>query len=386
MIPPLPHRIKVPKEIAERLRTWFLSNRRPLPWREEPTSYRVWISEVMLQQTRAEVVIPYFFRWLQLFPDVKALAGAHIDQVIKAWEGLGYYSRARKLHETARYLVQEHKGQLPKKERELLKLGGIGPYTAAAIASFAFGQKAAPIDGNAMRVLTRLNAYDQKITTSKAQKELQQQFLQILPDQKPWEVAEGVIELGALICTNQAPRCSLCPLRPNCTAHRLDQIDRYPVRAERAATRRLARLALIIEETKGATSHFIVRKNLAKGAMRDLWEFPHIELKGEDASRLIDRPSELDGLFFIPPSWQLDEATVRGWTPLVRHTFTRYRVDLRGLHICVNERFALPPPNDRWELKSLQLHQLQQLSFSSGHRRLLNHLVDAQKKVISFDR
>ncbi len=371
------------KGTQQGLRDWFLAHRRSLPWRQAPTPYCVWISEIMLQQTRAEVVIPYFFRWFELFPDIESLARAPIEKVIKAWEGLGYYSRARSIHKTAQILVEYCEKELPKGEKELLKLKGIGPYTAAAIAAFAFGKKAAPLDGNAMRVLARWSAFDQKLTTAKAQKALREQFNFILPDDRPYEVAEGIIELGALICKPKNPSCSLCPLKSSCRAHQRDQIDRYPVKDQRIKSHQLVRLALLIEKKGDAVARFIVRKNLADKVMRDLWEFPHFELYGQDADCLITQHLQLVYRPLIPPPWNcFDDHQFAEWTPLVRHTFTRYRVYLRGLRVhSTQKRPDALYSDEQWDVRSFSIPELLELPFSAGHRRLLVHLTEQRLKT-----
>jgi A/G-specific adenine glycosylase len=200
------------------LNTWFEENRRAFPWREDPTPYSVWVSEVMLQQTRASVVVPYFERWMITFPSVAALAVAPIEQVIKMWEGLGYYSRARNLHRGAQQIVDDFGGVIPSTKEELLKIRGLGPYTVAAILSFGFKQRAAAVDGNVLRVITRYAWIDQdiqKVATKRVVAEFVESFLD---EKQPWVTSEALIELGATICT-PAPRCALCPIQSGCAAY-----------------------------------------------------------------------------------------------------------------------------------------------------------------------
>lgn len=365
--------MKTKAEQIEKLRNWFLANQRPLPWRQKITPYRVWISEIMLQQTRAEVVIDYFSRWLMLFPDLVSLSNAPLEAVIKAWEGLGYYSRARQLHQTAKRLIRDFDGQLPEQESELLKLKGIGPYTAAAITSFAHHQKATPLDGNAIRVLARWNALDQIINSSKAQKTLKELFWSFLPDHKPWELAEAIIELGALVCKPKNPDCPKCPLRENCRAYLTDQIDRYPLRPKKSAVVKLTRLALIAKDN--ANSKYLARNSLAKGVMSGLWEFPHLELDQADGQMLIDSPERLDWVALLPLHWKtIVDSKVITWSPLVCHTFTRFKVQLRAIYLLGIDLQNSMLSDGLWEYRLMSIKELKEMPFSSGHRRLLNHL------------
>ena len=199
----------------EALHEWFFHNRRDFPWRSHPTPYRVWISEVMLQQTRASVVVSYFNRWMELFPNVQALATAPLDEVIKAWEGLGYYSRARNLHAAAQQIVLQFEGKIPETRAELSQLKGLGPYTIGAILSFGFHQRAAAIDGNAMRVLSRYFSIEESLDKAKTRQLIAQKGEEILDEKTPWITAEALIELGASLCAPR-PHCEECPLRTEC--------------------------------------------------------------------------------------------------------------------------------------------------------------------------
>ena len=179
------------------LKKWFLIEQRDLPWRKINDPYAIWISEIMLQQTQVAVVIPYYLKWMQRFPTIQALAEAESDEVIKMWEGLGYYSRARNLHAGARYLIEFFGGILPNNESDLAKIKGLGPYTIGALLSFAFHQKKAAVDGNVMRVMARCYELDDDIAKSKTQKKIRHLVEEILPEDESWIVNEALIELGA---------------------------------------------------------------------------------------------------------------------------------------------------------------------------------------------
>jgi A/G-specific adenine glycosylase len=178
---------------VEKLRSWFLSQRRDLPWRENTTPYAVWVSEIMLQQTQVAVVIPYFQRWMDKFPTICSLAAASIEEVIKEWEGLGYYARARNLHAGAQYVVKNHAGELPETEAELRKIKGLGDYTIGAIRSFAFNHKAATVDGNVLRVLARYYGISDDISKMKSVKKFQGLAQSLLPEIEPWIISESLM-------------------------------------------------------------------------------------------------------------------------------------------------------------------------------------------------
>jgi A/G-specific adenine glycosylase len=215
--------------LTNKILTWFDQNRRPMPWREQPLPYYVWISEIMAQQTRIDTVIGYFDRFIRSFPTIDALAAASEEEVLKLWQGLGYYSRARNIHKVARILVQEYNGNLPSSYDELLALPGIGPYTAGAIASIAFGQQALAIDGNVNRVIARLHGIDEDLSSRSAQRQIEQYVLELLSQERPGDFNQALMEIGALVCIpNGAPKCAECPLQDSCVAFQNHLTDVIP--------------------------------------------------------------------------------------------------------------------------------------------------------------
>lgn len=301
----------------------------------------------MLQQTRVEVVIPYFFRWIEKFPTLKSLAEAKEDEVIKLWEGLGYYSRARNLHRGAQEVYEKHGGVLPMQEEELLKIKGIGPYTAGAILSFAFHKKAAALDGNVMRVMARYTAFTEEV--SKGQKELRRRVEELLPEENPHIVMEGLIELGALVCQKQ-PKCSLCPLQEECLAKKEGLETVLPKLAKRAETIELKRFVACIERE----GSFLVKKNEKGKIMADLWEFPFVEETSSSQQEL----EELLGI-----KLQLKKAL-----PLQKQSFTRYRVLLFPHHFSAQEEVI---KGYEWIPKT----EFTKIPFSSGHFRISRELL-----------
>lgn len=194
---------------------WFNKQKRPLPWRKNPSPYAVWVSEVMLQQTQVAVVIPYFQRWMERFPTIQALAESSIEDAIKQWEGLGYYARAKNLHAGAKQVVANFDGELPSKVEALSRIKGLGPYTVGAIRAFAFHERSAAVDGNVLRFLTRYFAIEEDIAKIGTQKKITALAESLLPEKEPWVFAEALIEFGATVC-KKAPLCFECPLNKSC--------------------------------------------------------------------------------------------------------------------------------------------------------------------------
>lgn len=263
----------VPSQIVAPLLEWFAANARVLPWRSEPTPYRVWLSEIMLQQTRVEAGLPYFQRFVAALPDVQALAAADEQLLMKLWEGLGYYSRARNLQKAARTITEEYGGQLPDTPQELLKLPGIGPYTAGAIASIAFGYPVPAVDGNVLRVLSRITAYEGDILAAGVKEKTAAALQQILPADVG-AFNQALMELGALVCLpNGAPKCLLCPVRDHCEAYRRGIQNDLPLRIKKKERRIEERTVLLIR----CADRFALHKRPPEGLLAGLWEFPSLD-------------------------------------------------------------------------------------------------------------
>lgn len=260
---------------------WYEGNRRPLPWRLAPTPYHVWLSEIMLQQTRIEAVIPYYERFLSQLPTVEALARVEDDRLMKLWEGLGYYSRARNLKKAAEQIVRQYGGELPREAAELKKLPGIGEYTAGAIASIAYGQPEPAVDGNVLRVMTRLLACGEDVAAAKTRAHITALLRESYPSGRDAALlTEGIMELGETVCIpNGEARCPQCPLREHCLAHREGSVERYPVRAPKKERRVEERTVLLLRHGE----RYAIRKRPAQGLLARLWEFPNTEGKLSEA-------------------------------------------------------------------------------------------------------
>ena len=253
------------------LLSWYDHHRRDLPWRDQPDPYRVWVSEVMLQQTQVTTVVPYYERFLQRFPALAALAAASLDDVLKAWEGLGYYARARNLHAAARLLVADYEGQLPDSYTELRQLPGFGDYTAGALASIAFGERVPAVDGNVKRVLARLFAVQDDVTRSATTRRLRAIAADLVPPDRPGEFNQALMELGATLCTPTSPRCLLCPLNAGCDGLAQGIHESLPVRAPRRERPHYDVTAAVIHHDDG---RLLIAQRKTEAMLGGLWEFP----------------------------------------------------------------------------------------------------------------
>ena len=252
---------------------WYRAHRRPLPWRGDPDPYRVWLSEVILQQTRVDQGLAYWQRFTERYPTVKDLATAPEGEVLKLWQGLGYYSRARNLLSAARQVVNDHGGQFPSTHAELLKLKGVGDYTAAAIASICFGRPDAVVDGNVFRVLARVFGIETPIDSTAGRKEFRALAGRLLDPAHPGDHNQAVMELGATVCTPKNYACLLCPLQARCIAFATGRIDALPVKAGVTRTRDRFFNYLHIATAKG----LFLRQRTGKDIWQGLWELPLIE-------------------------------------------------------------------------------------------------------------
>jgi len=259
------------------LLVWYDGHARILPWREEPTPYRVWISEVMLQQTRVEAVKPYFDRFLSALPDVEALACAPEEILLKLWEGLGYYSRVRNLQRAARIILERDGGALPASVALLRSLPGVGEYTAGAIASIAFGLPVPAVDGNVLRVAARLTAFEGDVTEPANKRALTAAVAAILPKERPGDFNQALMELGATICLpNGAPRCGKCPLANRCEARKKGNALSLPVKKAKKP-RHIEEKTVLVVRAGGDTEKILLEKRPAKGLLAGMWQFPMLE-------------------------------------------------------------------------------------------------------------
>ncbi len=305
------------------LLAWFQAHARDLPWRRQPTPYTTWVSETMLQQTQVATVLTYYPAFLARFPDVWALAAAPIGDVLKAWEGMGYYRRAHNLHRAAQVIVRDHRGRIPSGEAELLALPGVGRYTAGAIRSIAFGQPAPILDGNVKRVLSRLDDLSDSIDLPAVEKRLWQRAAELVDPDQPGAFNEALMDLGATVCVPQNPTCLLCPWRDVCLARARGAQDERPVRSRRRPTPHFDVVAGIVWHASDP-DRFLIAQRPLDGMLGGLWEFPGGKQQpGETLPEALAR--ELREELAI-------EVAVGEHLVSLDHAYTHFRITLHAYH------------------------------------------------------
>ena len=308
------------KQIAAPLLDWYRVERRVLPWREEVSPYRTWVSEIMLQQTRVAAVLPYFERFMAALPDVESLARVDDEALMKLWQGLGYYSRARNLKRAAQMIVAQYGGVFPAREQELRTLPGIGDYTAGAIASIAFSERVPAVDGNVLRIMARLNCFYDNILADSTKKQVTAALKAAMP-QEAGEFNQALMDLGAMVCLPKNPACERCPLREYCETYKSGKVEEVPVREKNRSRNVEEKTVFILLKGRKVA----LCKRSESGLLAGLWEFPN-------ADGFMDEPSAADYLASLG-------FTVREWKRKLsaRHLFTHiewrmqgYAVEVRG--------------------------------------------------------
>jgi A/G-specific adenine glycosylase len=348
------------KAIQSSLLKWFDANKRDMPWRETRDPYKIWISEIMLQQTQVKTVMPYFHRFIQSFPSVRELAAADISQVMKSWEGLGYYSRARNLHKAAKEIVRTFDSKIPNTLEDLLSLPGIGRYTAGAILSIAFGQPAPVLDGNVIRMLSRLFHITDNVDQVSTRKRLWQLAENVLPESCIRDFNEGLMELGALICTQKNPQCGDCPVQKQCEAFRIGIQQELPVRTSRKPVPHLDVTAGIIWNE----NQFLITLRPPRGLLGGLWEFPGGKLEeGETLEECLEREI-LEEL----------EILIEVGRPLVsvKHAYTHFKITLHVFEC----RFVSGEiiPHDCEAFRWICPEELDDFAFPGADRKVIDAL------------
>lgn len=334
------------RDWPQRLLRWYRAHARELPWREERNPYRTWVSEVMLQQTKVEAARAYYTNWLEKFPTPQAVAAADESEVLHAWQGLGYYSRARNLQRAMREVAADYDGEIPADEAALRALPGVGPYMAGAILSLAFNRPVPAVDGNVLRVISRLYGRDDDIMKAKARREVTALVAKIMPQDEPGAFNEALMDLGATVCIPKAPRCEACPLRADCVAYKTGRTRELPVRIVRTK-QQLRYVAVAVWERDGA---YLLRKRPARGLLASMWEFPSGE--GETAAA-----ARAD----LTAKWapELGETC---WER--RHVFSH-----RIWEMCARRATALRPP-EKEEIGMFGAAELLKLPLAGPHARL----------------
>ncbi|MGM8216295.1 A/G-specific adenine glycosylase [Bacillaceae bacterium W0354] len=336
------------------LLSWYHHIKRDLPWRENQDPYRIWVSEIMLQQTQVDTVIPYFEQFMEQYPTVYHLAEADEQEVLKAWEGLGYYSRARNLHQAVKEVVTNYGGQVPRDKDKLKKLKGVGPYTLGAILSIAFDQPEPAVDGNVMRVLSRVLHIEEDIAKAKTRKLFEDAVRALISEEDPSSFNQGLMELGALICHPKKPKCYECPVREHCLAFEQGIQEELPVKTKAKKQKKLAYYGLIL---KNEADQFFIQKRPDEGLLAGLWEFPLVPQ---------DEFSQADLMNLLYLDYGINANIVRQGDR-VRHVFSHviWEVDVvyckvthvdqlsKGKFVTLDEMNQYPMPNVQLKMKKL---------------------------------
>lgn len=282
---------------VQSLLKWYQKNHRKLPWRDRRDPYAIWISEIMLQQTRVETVIGYFNRFMNVFPTIEMLANAHIDEVLKLWEGLGYYSRAKNIYKTARIIASEYGGEFPSMHKEVIDLPGIGPYTAGAIMSIAYNKSYPAVDGNVLRVIARVYYITEDIGKQKTKKEIEDVVRYVIPEGEAGDFTQALMELGATICTPTSPKCLACPIRKNCKAFEEKIQEKLPIKSKKAKRKVEKRYVAMIKQNEDV----LMKKRPDEGLLAGLWEYPNV--RANNKQEFVSRFKEKYGILIKPVSF-----------------------------------------------------------------------------------
>ncbi|MED1204975.1 A/G-specific adenine glycosylase [Heyndrickxia acidicola] len=334
---------------------WFSREQRDLPWRKDKDAYKVWVSEIMLQQTRVDTVIPYFERFMEKFPTIDDLALADEESVLKAWEGLGYYSRVRNLHSAVKEVRELYGGMVPDSPAEISRLKGVGPYTAGAILSIAYSKAEPAVDGNVMRVLSRILSIWEDIAKPSVRKVFEEAVRALISHENPSHFNQALMELGALICTPTSPSCLLCPVREHCHAFEEGTTGELPVKTRKKSTRHVDLIAGVLKNDEGK---ILIHKRPQNGLLANLWEFPNVE-----KNTIISPRTTLKG--YLSDEYKADTKIETGSFTSIDHVFS---------HLTWNiEVFAGTLQGDVEETDTVKLvtpDELTEYAFPVSHQKM----------------
>ncbi|MFO1443162.1 A/G-specific adenine glycosylase [Bacillus sp. Bva_UNVM-123] len=347
-------------EFQQDLIRWFEAEQRELPWRQDQDPYKVWVSEIMLQQTRVDTVIPYFNRFIEQFPTIQALSEADEDKVLKAWEGLGYYSRARNLQFAVKEVYEKYSGIVPNNLKEISTLKGVGPYTAGAILSIAYGLPEPAVDGNVMRVLSRILSIWDDIAKPSTRKIFEEAVRQLISHVNPSYFNQALMELGALICTPTSPSCLLCPVRDHCHAFHEGTEQELPVKTKNKKQRHVQIVAAVLENEEGK---ILIHKRDNKGLLANLWEFPNTEVHLPN----VNEKSQLKE--FVKSNYaatiQVDELIGQ-----IEHVFSHLTWNINAYKGRVESIM-----NETEALKFVTVKEMENFAFSVSHQKIMEHYI-----------
>lgn len=351
----------MPELNPDSLLRWYQAHKRDLPWRYTNDPYKIWISEVMLQQTRVDTVISYYHRFIEALPTIQSLAEADLQQVLKLWEGLGYYSRARNLHDAARTVVSRYNGTLPDTYDEITQLKGVGPYTAAAVLSIAFQKKHAVVDGNVIRVVTRFLGIEEDIRKASTQKLVREFVEEMIPAERPGDFNQAVMELGATICKPVGPLCSACPIAHNCVAGNsvMTHVIPYKSPAKKIPHHQIVTGLIVNNESK-----ILISQRPEEKMLGGLWEFPGGKQEsGETLKEALQR--ELAEELNI-------KATIFDRFKVLNHAYSHFRITLHAFWCRIDE--GIPEPRSSTALRWVTPEEMTRFPFPTANKRILDEL------------
>lgn len=351
----------IAKNLPSKIVDWYQKTKRDLPWRKSRDPYKIWVSEVMLQQTRIETAIPYYERFLSLFPTMEALASADEEPVLKAWEGLGYYNRARNFQKAVREVCANYGGSIPEREADFIALPGVGPYTAGAVLSIAYGHPIPAVDGNVLRVCSRLFNIRESIDKVVVKKRIEILLRVIMPAHEAASFNQGMMELGALVCVPGRPRCENCPLTDECIAYRQGVQEQLPVRSKTKDTPLINMAAAVIKQG----SRYCIRRRPDKGLLANLWEFPCVECGGSDPQQALQ--------LYLHEQFQCGAEIEELKTFMqVKHVFSHQQWLVTFFQAALMEAYSVSAPE---RVKWATMEEMQQYPFAGPHRKVREALV-----------
>ncbi|MBM7645158.1 A/G-specific adenine glycosylase [Scopulibacillus daqui] len=338
---------------------WFYKYKRDLPWRQTKNPYYIWVSEVMLQQTQVDTVIPYYQRFITKFPTPQDLASADEEAVLKIWEGLGYYSRARNLQQGVREVVENYQGRVPDNKNDILSIKGIGPYTAGAVLSIAYDRPEPAVDGNVMRVLSRVFLIDDDIAKQKTRRLFEEIIYRIIPESDPSAFNQGLMEIGALICKPKQAKCEQCPLAAHCGAYEEGVQTEYPVKKKKTPPKPLHFAVLVLKNQSG---EYLIRKRPEKGLLAKLWEFPMIPLESPETSIEESVRDYIEKNYSAPV--KINDVNIN-----IQHTFTHLKWHLSLFAGSIEQRISAEK-DEQWA----SLGQLEKFPFPVSHQKIVDKI------------
>jgi A/G-specific adenine glycosylase len=358
----------------EDLLDWYDDHKRQMPWRETDDPYAIWVSEIMLQQTRVDTVRAYYRRFLEAFPTVEDLAAADRDEVLKLWEGLGYYSRARYLHEAAAQVVEEHDGQVPETMDAIRDLKGIGPYTAAAVLSIAYQKPHAVLDGNVARLLTRIYAVDDDSTSSTTKRHLRRLANELLNRERPADFNQAMMELGSTVCTPTSPDCDACPVSTVCRAHAEGDEERYPITPDAKPVPHYDIAVALIFDDDG---RLLIQRRPDEGQLAGLWEFPGGKYE-EDADDSMEAACRREIREELGVDIDIEEPFYT-----LKHAYTHFKITLHAFRCRITD--GAPTAREDQPMTWVTLDELDDYAFPRANGKLIEELHRRQEEPSLFD-